>query len=389
MREVGIGMVGYKFMGKAHSNAWLKVNKFFELGARAVMRAICGRNGIELRKAADNWGWQTTETDWRKLVSRPDIDAVDICTPNNLHAEIAIEAARNGKVVLCEKPLAMNLAQAKKMLSAVRRARVRSMVSYNYRRVPAIRLAHRIVKEGRLGRIYHVRAAYLQDWIMDPNFPLVWRLSRKIGGSGSNGDLNAHIIDTARFITGAEPVEVCARMETFIKERFLGAMSGALSADRKKGGKKGRVDVDDAVIALAKFSNGALGTFEATRFAKGRKNGWSIEVNGSEGAIRFDFERMNELNFYSQSDPPHLRGFRNILVTEPGAHEYISAWWPPGHIIGYEHSFINQAADFLAAMASNKPLSPDFLDATRTQAVLEAMAESARRARWVRVKKVR
>jgi len=385
-KSVRIGMIGYKFMGRAHSNAWLKVNRFFNPGARAVMRAVCGRDAGAVREFADRWGWQTVETDWRKLVSRPDIDVVDIGTPNNVHAEMAIAAARAGKHVICEKPLGMDLAEARRMLAEVRKARVRHMVWHNYRRIPAMQLARRIVQEGRLGRIYHVRAVYLQSWIMDPNFPLVWRLRKEISGSGTHGDINAHIIDGTRFITGAEPAEVCAHMETFIKERPLGEGVRGLKAKRTRG--RGKVTVDDAVIALARLSNGALATFEATRFASGRKNGWKIEVNGAKGSLVFEFERMNELQYYSESDPPHLRGFRCILVTEPGHHAYISAWWPPGHIIGYEHTFVNQAADFLEGVAKGKPLSPDFLDGTRNQAVLDAMSLSARRRRWVKVPRV-
>ncbi|MEK7765878.1 MAG: Gfo/Idh/MocA family oxidoreductase, partial [bacterium] len=384
--DLRIGMVGYKFMGKAHSNAWGQVNRFFSPGAKAVMRAVCGRNEGAVRGFAENWGWQSVETDWRRLVSREDIDVVDIATPNDTHAVIAIEAAKRGKHVICEKPLGMSLAQTKTMLAAVRKAKVRNMVWHNYRRIPALQLARRIVEEGRLGRIYHVKAHYCQSWIMDPNFPLVWRLQKKVSGSGTHGDINAHIIDATRFVTGSEPVEVCAHMETFIKTRPLGAMAGGLKAAKVKG--RGKVDVDDAVIALAKFANGAIATYEATRFASGRKNGWGFEINGAKGSVAFEFERMNELNYFSESDPPHLQGFRNILVTEGGQHKYVGAWWPAGHIIGYEHTFVNQAADFLEGVAKHRPLSPDFLDSTRNQAVLEAMSESSRRRRWTKVQKV-
>ncbi len=386
MSEVRVGMIGYKFMGKAHSNAWIRVNQFFNVGVKAVLRAVCGRNESAVRGFAENWGWESVETDWRWLVSRPDIDVVDIATPNDTHAEIAIGAARAGKHIICEKPLGRNLKEARTMLAAARKARIRTMVWHNYRRIPAIQLARRIVEEGRLGRLYHIRAVYLQSFIMDPKFPLIWRLRKEIAGSGAHGDINAHIIDATRFVTGAEPVEVCTHMETFIKARPLGAMAGGLKATKARG--KGRVTVDDAVVALAKFSNGALATYEATRFASGRKNGWGFEINGSRGSIVFNFERMNELQYYSESDPAHLRGFRTILVTEPGAHKYIDAWWPPGHIIGYEHTFVNQAADFLTGLSNNQPLSPDFLDSTRNQAVLEAMSISARKRRWVRVPRI-
>lgn len=386
MSDVRIGIVGYQFMGKAHSNAWGQVNRFFKPGARAVLRAACGRNEAAVRGFAENWGWQSIETDWRALVAREDIDVVDVATPNNMHAEIAIGAAKAGKHVICEKPLGMNLAEAKRMLAAVRKAKVRTMVWHNYRRIPALQLARRIVEEGRLGRIFHVRAHYCQSWIIDPEFPLVWRLNKEVAGSGSHGDLNAHIIDTARFITGSEPVEVCAHMETFIKTRPRGAMTGGLAAARSKG--KGKVTVDDAVIALAKFDNGAVATFEATRFASGRNNGWGFEINGEKGAVAFEFERMNELNYFNRADPPHLQGFRNIMAMTAGEHKYAGAWWPPGHVIGYEHTFVNQAADFLEGLVKHKPLSPDFLDSTRNQAVLEAMSDSSRRRRWVRVPRV-
>ncbi len=387
MTEVRIGMVGYKFMGKAHSNAWGQVNRFFNTGATAVMRAVCGRNENAVRSFAENWGWQSVETDWRQLVSRPDIDVVDIATPNDSHAVIAIEAAKQGKAIICEKPLARNLKEALTMLAAVRKAKVTNMVWHNYRRIPALQLCRRIVAEGRLGIIRHIRAVYLQDWIQDPNFPLVWRLKGDVAGSGAHGDINAHIIDATRFITQSEPIEVCSHFETFIKERPVGQMTGGLGAKAGKG--KGKVTVDDAVIALAKMSNGAIATYEASRFANGRKNGWGFEINGSKGSLVFNFERMNELQFYDGSDPAHLRGFRTILVTEPGQHEYISAWWPPGHIIGYEHTFTNQVADFLKGYLAKKPLSPDFLDNTRNQAAMEAMAISSKKRKWVKVPRIK
>jgi len=387
MSELRVGMIGYKFMGKAHSNAWGQVNRFFNPGARAVMRAVCGRNEAAVRGFAENWGWESVETDWRRLVSRPDIDIVDIATPNDSHAMIAIEAAKQGKAIICEKPLARSLKEALTMLAAVRKAKVPNMVWHNYRRIPALQLCRRIVKEGRLGIIRHIRAVYLQDWIQDSNFPLVWRLKGDVAGSGAHGDINAHILDATRFITASEPVEVCAHFETFIKERPVGQMTGGLGAKAGKG--KGKVTVDDAVISLAKMSNGAIATYEASRFANGRKNGWGFEINGSKGSLKFEFERMNELQFYDGSDPAHLRGFRRILVTEPGQHEYISAWWPPGHIIGYEHTFTNQAADFLEGLVTKKPLSPYFLDNTRNQAALEAMAISSKKRRWVKVPIVR
>jgi predicted dehydrogenase len=314
---------------------------------------------------------------------------VDIATPNNEHAVMAIEAARQGKHILCEKPLAMNLAQAKAMLAAARNARVKTMVGYNYRYCPAIQLARQLVTEGKIGRIYHVRASFLQSWIINPDFPFVWRLDAKVAGSGSHGDLNAHILDATRFVTGDEPIEVCAHMETFIKDRPAGGvMGGGLNATGAKARKRARVTVDDAVIALARFSKGAVATYEATRFAAGHRNDLGFEVNGSKGSVKFVFERMNELKVYLESDPGHIQGFRNVQVTESGAHKYIDAWWPAGHVIGYEHTFVHQALEFLKGIKENRPLSPDFLDSTRNQAVLSAMSESARRHRWVRVARI-
>jgi predicted dehydrogenase len=380
---IRIGLVGYKFMGKAHSNAYLNVGRFFDLPKPPIMKAICGRSKGAVRAVAERWGWESVETDYRKLIERDDIDLIDIATPNSTHAKIAIAAARAGKHVVCEKPLAMDTAEARKMLAAVRKARVKHMVWFNYRRVPAIALAKKLIKEGELGRIFHVRAIYLQDWIVDPKFPLVWRLRRSIAGSGAHGDLNAHIIDLARYLVG-EFASVVGMSETFIKERPLEAEASGLSA---RGGKrKGKVTVDDAVLFLARFRNGTLGSFEATRFAIGRKNGERIEINGEKGSLAFNFERMDELELYSAKDAPDRQGFKTIMVTEP-VHPYMSAYWPPGHIIGYEHTFVNQAADLLTGIARNRRLSPDFEDGLRCQQVLDAVLQSAKRRRWVTIPK--
>ena len=382
-RGIRIGLVGYKFMGKAHSNAYLNVGRFFDLPRPPVMKAICGRSEAAVRAVARRWGWESVETDYRKLVERDDIDLIDIATPNNTHAKIAIAAAKAGKHLVSEKPLAMNVAEAKKMLQAARRARVKHMVWFNYRRVPAIALARKLIQQGELGRIFHVRVVYLQDWIVDPKFPLVWRLRKPIAGSGAHGDLNAHIIDLARYLVG-EFASVVGMSETFIKERPLEAEATGLSARGRK--KKGRVTVDDAVLFLARFRSGAIGSFEATRFATGRKNGERIEINGEKGSLAFNFERMNELEVYSAKDPADRQGFKTILATEP-VHPYISAWWPPGHIIGYEHTFINQAADLLTGIAKNRRLSPDFEDGLRCQQVLDAVLQSCKTGRWVRIPK--
>jgi len=377
MKTINVGMIGYAFMGKAHSNAWLNVGKFFDLPARPVMKAVCGRTPKPLRAFQKKWGWESAETDWRKLVARDDIDLVDICTPNSSHSRIAIAAARAGKHIACEKPLGMDARDAAKMLRAVQKAGVRHMVWFNYRRTPALSLAREIVREGRLGEVYHVRAVYLQDWIMDPKFPLVWRLRKAIAGSGVHGDLNAHIIDMALFLVGRiESVTGLAR--TFIKKRPIAPGSR----------KKGAVTVDDATLFLAKFENGAVGTFEATRFAGGRKNANQIEINGSKGTLVFNFERMNELQFFDRTAPAHLQGFTTIMATEP-VHPYAKAWWPPGHIIGYGQTFANQAADLVTGIVRGRALSPDFADGVYNNRVLDAVLESAKAGTWVKVASVK
>ena len=366
-------MIGYKFMGRAHSNAWRQVDKFFRLKARPLLKVICGRDEKKVKAAAAQLGWRDYSTDWREVVRRPDIDVIDINTPNDTHAEIAIAAARAGKAVLCEKPLAMNVAECRRMLAAVRKAHVTHMVCHNYRRVPAMALAKKIIEHGELGIIYHYRARYLQDWIVDPKFPLVWRLQKNLSGSGAHGDIHAHIIDLARFLVG-EFTEVSGLLHTFIKKRPLEGRRRRL----------GRVTVDDTAMCLARFQNGAVGVLEATRFAPGRKNSIQIEINGSKGSLSFDFEEMNRLKFYRRGDPEAERGFRDILVTEP-VHPYVGAWWPPGHLIGYEHTFVHTFADFLNAAASGKKVSPDFNDGLRNQQVLEAVERSAKSRRWEKV----
>ena len=380
-RTLNIGLIGYRFMGRAHSNAYLNVARFFDVKATPVMKAVCGRTRKDVRAFAAQWGWESYETDWRALIARNDIDAIDIATPNDSHAEIAIAAAQAGKHILCEKPLAMNVAEAKKMLAAAKKARVVHMICHNYRRVPAVALARQLIDEGRLGTLYHFRGVYLQDWIVDPEFPLVWRLQKDRCGSGVHGDLNAHIIDAARYLVG-EFDEVCGLETTFVKTRPIPSATSGLSA--RKSRKRGRVTVDDATLFLARFRNGAIGSFESTRFALGRKNDQRIEINGSKGSIVWDLERLNELQFYSGDDPEHARGFRTILVTEP-VHKYAGAWWPPGHIIGYEHSFVHTVADFIDAVAQRRKVKPDFEDGLRNQEVLEAVSDSARTGRWKKI----
>ncbi len=382
-RSLRVGLVGYNFMGKAHSNAWRQAGRFFDLPAEIELRTLCGRSPADVKAAAANLGWSKTSTDWREVVADPEIDVIDICTPNDCHYEIAIEAARHGKAVLCEKPLAMNVAQCEDMVAAVKKAGVVNMICHVYRRIPAMALAKAMIERGDLGeRIFHFRARYAQDWITDPAFPLVWRLQSKIAGSGSHGDLGAHIIDLGRYLVG-EIKEVCGLMETFIKERPLQAELGAgLSA--KASSKTGKVTVDDAVSWIGRFKNGALANLEATRFAQGRKNHITIEINGSKGSLVFDFEDMNRLKFYNADDPADARGFRDILVTE-SIHPYAGAWWPPGHIIGYEHTFVHAFADFTKAVIAGKSVQPTFADGLANERVLAAISESARKRAWVKV----
>lgn len=383
-KHINVGLVGYQFMGKAHSNAYRQVAAFFpQLEAVPVMKVLCGRNEAAVKAAAKQFGWESYETSYEALVKRDDIDLIDVCVPGNMHAPIAIAAVEAGKHVFCEKPLANTLAEAKQMLAAAEKAGVVHMLCHNYRRAPAVQLAKRLIDEGALGRIYHFRGTYLQDWIVDPNFPLVWRLRKEIAGSGVHGDLNAHLIDLARFLVG-EIAEVCGMMETFIKERpQLAAIDDRLGGAAAE--EKGEVTVDDASAFLARFENGALGTFEATRFALGRKNYNRFEINGSAGSVAFNLERMNELELYLQSDREDARGFRTIICNE-GVHPYAGAYWPSGHIIGYEHTFINTVHDLMQGLASGQSPQPNFVDGVKNQAVLEAAEISAREKQWVRIK---
>ena len=359
-------------MGRAHSNAYRQVTPFFSPRLTPRLKVLCGRNRANVEKAARQLGWQEAATDWEEVVRRPDIDIVDISTPGDLHAPIAIAAAQAGKVVFCEKPLANTVKDAEKMLTAVRKAGVLHMLCHNYRRVPAVMLAKHFIEDGQLGEIRHFRGTYLQDWITDPKLPLLWRFDRKQAGSGALGDIAAHVVDLARFLVG-EISEVAGDIKTFIKTRPL------VGNPRKSG----RVTVDDASAAVVRFANGAMGTIEATRLAPGRKNHNRFEINGSQGSVAFDLERMNELELYLESDRKGTRGFRTILVTESD-HPYIKAWWPPGHIIGYEHTFTHTVFDLLEAMADGKLPAPNFVDGVRNQRVLEAIERSSKTRRWVR-----
>ncbi|MFD3377760.1 MULTISPECIES: Gfo/Idh/MocA family protein [unclassified Streptomyces] len=375
---LGVGMVGYAFMGAAHSQGWRTVGRVFDLPRRPVLAAVCGRDAGAVRAAADRLGWAAAETDWRALISRDDVDVVDICTPGDSHAEIAVAALAAGKHVLCEKPLANTVEEAEAMAEAARAAAERgqvAMVGFNYRRVPATSLARQMVAEGRLGTLRHVRVTYLQDWLVDREFPLTWRLRKESAGSGALGDLGAHIVDLAQYLAGEPVVGVSALTETFVRERPLlsGASSGLSAAG---GGELGAVTVDDAALFTGRFASGALASFEATRFATGRKNSLRIELNGENGSLAFDLERLNELSYHDGTEPGTHAGFRRILVTEPD-HPYLEAWWPPGHGLGYEHTFVHQARDLVHAIADGAQPLPSFADGLQVQRVLAAVEESA------------
>jgi predicted dehydrogenase len=374
---LGVGMVGYAFMGAVHSQAWRTAGRFFDLPLAPAMTALCGRDHAAVTAAADRMGWSSVETDWKDLVTRDDVQLVDVCTPGDSHAEIAIAALEAGKHVLCEKPLANTVAEAEAMVEAAVAAEARgvhSMVAFNYRRVPAVALMRRLVQEGRIDTIRHVRAQYLQDWIVDPEFPLVWRLRKEKAGSGALGDIAAHIIDLAQFVAGTPITGVSGLTETFVTERPLPEASSGLAASGGAG--RGTVTVDDAALFLARFGSGAIGSFEATRFATGRKNAMRLEVNGSEGSVAFDFESMNELSFYDGREDPDTAGFRRILVTEP-SHPYADAWWPPGHGLGYEHTFTHEVVDLVTDLGAGRAPRPSFADGLQVQKVLAAVERSA------------
>ena len=385
-KTLRVGMIGYGFMGKAHSNAWRQAPRFFALKAHVELHTLCGRNAAGVQAARLQLGWQNAATDWREVVESPLIDVVDINTPNDSHAEIAIAAARAGKHILCEKPLALTPKQAEQMLAAVQTAKVVHMVCHNYRRIPAIALAKKMINEGALGQLYHYHARYAQDWLADPEFPLKWRLQKGISGSGAHGDINIHIIDLARYLVG-EFKEVCGLLETFIKERPLVGEAGKLPHPAARAPEKmGKVTVDDAVTFIGRFENGALANLEATRAALGRKNHIALEINGSKGSLYFDFEDMNRLKFFNHDDPKDRQGFRDIMVTQPnGIHPYIANWWGSGHVLGYEHPFVHAVADFVNACVEGKPVQPTFEDGLKNQLVLEAVERSAKTGRWVKL----
>ena len=377
MKTLNVGMIGYGFMGRAHSNAFRKVRNFFPGELQPVLKAACGRDAAKTKAFAETWGYESVETDWRKLIARPDIDLIDIAAPNNVHAEIAIAAAKAGKMILCEKPLAMNPAEGAQMVKAIEKAKVPNMVWYNYRRLPAVTLAKQLIDEGRLGKIFHYRAKFLQDWTISAEVPQggpgTWRLDAAIAGSGVTGDLLAHCIDTALWLNGSIDT-VSAMTETFVKQRKHAAT-----------GKVSKVLIDDASAFLARFSNGSLATFEATRYARGHKALYTFEINGEHGSIFWDLHDLHRLQFFDYRDPGIVRGWRSIHVSD-GDQPYMKNWWVPGLQIGYEHSFVHQVADFLRGVEEGKPAAPTFRDGLATDLVTDAVLSSAGSGRWVKVK---
>jgi predicted dehydrogenase len=378
MKKLNVGLIGYGFMGRTHSNAFRKVSNFFDLEYQPVLKAICARDAAKVQAFAAKWGYESHETDWRKLIARDDIDLIDIACPNDMHKDIAIAAAKAGKMVLCEKPLSMNGADGLKMVQAVERAGVPNMVWYNYRRVPAITLAKQLIDEGRLGRIFHYRAKFLQDWTISKDLPQggagLWRLDLKVAGSGVTGDLLAHCIDTALWLNGSI-AKVNAMTETFIKKR-----------KHTLTGKVQKVGIDDACAFLARFKNGSLATFESTRYARGHKALYTFEINGENASIFWDLHDLHRLQYFDHRDEGRLRGWRSIHVTD-GDHPYMGKWWVPGLQIGYEHTFVHQVADFLDGVARKKPASPTFRDALETQYVCDAVLKSAKTSRWQAIAK--
>ena len=380
MKKLNIGLIGYGFMGRTHSNAFGKVNNFFDLEYQPVLKAVCARDAAKAQAFAANWGYESVETDWRKLIEREDIDLVDIASPNNTHAEIAVAAAKAGKMILCEKPLAMNGAEAEKMVRAIEKAKVPNMVWYNYRRVPAITLAKQLIDEGKLGKIFHYRAKFLQDWTISKDLPQggagLWRLDAKVAGSGVTGDLLAHCIDTAMWLNGGID-KVTAMTETFIKER-----KHALT------GKVEKVTIDDASAFLARFSNGSLATFESTRYARGHKALYTLEINGENASISWDLHDLHRLQYFDHRDEGRVRGWRNLHITDSD-HPYMKNWWVPGLQIGYEHTFIHQVADFIKGLSDGKIPGPSFRDGLATDYVTDAVLKSAKTGRWEKVRKMK
>jgi len=384
MKTLNVAILGTKFMGKAHSNAWLNSPRFFEMGIKPVLKMACGQNQEDLKAFADRWGWEQTETDWRKVIENDEIDIIDISVPTYLHHEIAVAAAKAGKHIFCEKPFALTVAEAREMYQEAEKAGIVHYLNHNYRRAPAVRLAKRLIDDGFVGRIFHWRGAYLQDWIVDPEFPLTWHLQKDKAGAGPHYDLNSHSVDLARYLVG-EITSISALTPTFITERPLpGAGAATFSAGRGEASKMGQVTVDDASFMLAEFENGAIGSFEASRFAPGRKNFNYFEIYGSKGSIVFNLERMNELQLFQRDDPAFAQGFRTILATEGGEHDYIANWWPPGHMIGYEHEFHHGVVDFMKAIENGTGIEPNFYDGLREIEILSAGLESSEKGQKIK-----
>ncbi|MCL5986859.1 MAG: Gfo/Idh/MocA family oxidoreductase [Actinobacteria bacterium] len=386
-KTINIGLVGYGFMGKAHSFAYRNVSNFYNINTVPVMKAICGRDEEAVKRAAKVYGWGSYETSWEKLVKRNDIDLIDIVTPNADHKDVAIAASRAGKHILCEKPLATNFADAKEMLEAAQASGKKHMICFNYQKAPAIGLVKKLIEDGYIGKIYHFRAEYLLDYLVDPNVPLGWQLKKEVSGAGAHGNVNPHIINMARYLVG-DVEKVVGMQETFIKERPIPVGRGSAQLGIKASKELDKVTVDDATLFLAKFKNGALGSFEASWLANGHKNGQKLEINGSKGSIIWHFEDMNILWFYSIEDPKEIRGFRRIQATEP-EHPYMEAWWPVGHIIGYENTFINLIYDFMKAIDEDVMPFPSFVDGVECQRVLEAVEKSIIEQRWIEVDNIK
>ena len=387
MKEINVAIIGTGFMGKAHSNGWSQVPKFFQVGLKPVLKVACDTAVDCTTTFANNWGWKDIETDWRKVVERKDVDIIDICTPTYLHQEIAIAAAQHGKHIFCEKPIALSFEGAREMYEAAKKAGVVNYVNHNYRRAPAVTFARQLIDEGKVGTIYHWRGTYLQDWITDPSFPLTWHLQKKFAGAGPHYDLNSHSVDLGRYLIG-DISAVTAMMKTFIEERPLPGVGAGTFKAGTGATDKGKVTVDDASFILAEFENGALGSFEASRFASGRKNYNYFEIYGSKGSLIFNLERMNELQYLNLDDPTDEQGFRTILVTN-STHPYVAAWWPPGHIIGYEHEFAHAMVDFLTAIEKGTQISPSFYDGMKAMQILEAASQSAASGKKVNVSDIK
>ena len=381
-RKLNVALIGTKFMGKAHSNAFRQVGRFFSLPVEPVMKVICGRNPEQTKAAAQTFGWEESSTNWKQVVRREDIDIVDIASPGNLHHPMVIEAAKAGKHIICEKPLANTAKEAAQMLAAVKKAGVKHMCGFSYRFAPAVATIKKMIAAGELGEIYHFRGAYQQDWIVDPEFPINWRLQKKTAGSGALGDIGAHVVDMCHNLVGTVD-SVCASMRTFIKQRPAVEGSATIAAKRSaKSEKMARVDVDDAVSFLATIEGAeTMATFEATRFAPGRRNHHAIEVYGSKGSATWNQEDMNVFHYYNGSDPGRLQGFRRVHATDPG-HPYTEAWWPSAHIIGYEHLFVHEIYDFLTTLNRKKVSYPTFEDGLACQKVLDAVSKSAKSRKW-------